>query len=63
MRRSTLSESLNPLSLRFGNVLAYPRCAGEMKVIASIEPPQVDGIENILWHFDLWYASAPAMNQ
>ena len=44
--------------------LACPRCGGQMKVIAFIEPPQGDVIEKILRHCGLrhcglWRASAP----
>ena len=39
--------------------LACPQCGGEMKVVAFIEPPQGDVIEEILTHCGLWRTSAP----
>ena len=39
--------------------LACPRCGGQMKVIAFIEPPQAELIEKILRHCGLWHASSP----
>jgi len=39
--------------------LTYPRCGGQMKVIAFIEPPQGDVIEKILRHCGLWCAPSP----
>ena len=39
--------------------LACPRCGGQMKVIAFIEPPQGAVIENILRHCGLWHPSSP----
>ena len=39
--------------------LACPRCGGQMKVVAFIEPPQGDVIEKILRHCGLWHSSAP----
>ena len=39
--------------------LACPRCGGQMKVIAFIEPPQGEVIEKILRHCGLWHPSAP----
>ena len=39
--------------------LACPRCGGQMKVIAFIEPPQGDVIERILKHCGLWQPSSP----
>ena len=37
--------------------LSCPRCGGEMKVVAFIEPPQSDVIEEILKHCGLWQSS------
>ena len=37
--------------------LACPRCGGQMKVIAFIQPPQRDVIEKILRHCGLWRLS------
>ena len=34
--------------------LACPHCGGEMKVVAFIEPPQAEVIEQILRHCGLW---------
>jgi hypothetical protein len=39
--------------------LACPECGGQMKVVAFIEPPQGDVIENILRHCGLWCPSSP----
>jgi hypothetical protein len=39
--------------------LACPRCGGQMKVVAFIEPPQGALIEKILRHCGLWQPSAP----
>ena len=39
--------------------LACPRCGGEMKVVAFIDPPQVAVIEKILSHCGLKQPSAP----
>ena len=39
--------------------LACPKCGGQMKVIAFLEPPQGEVIEKILRHCGLWHASAP----
>ena len=39
--------------------LNCPRCAGQMKVVAFLEPPQGDVIEKILRHGGLWRASSP----
>ena len=39
--------------------LACPRCGGQMKVVAFIEPPQGAVIEKILRHCGLWHPSAP----
>ena len=36
-----------------------PQCGGPMKVVAFIEPPQGEVIEEILRHCGLWQASAP----
>ena len=38
--------------------LCCPECGGEMKVVAFIEPPQGDVIEDILKHCGLWQASS-----
>ena len=38
--------------------LACPKCGGQMKVIAFIEPPQGDVIEKILRHGGLWHSSS-----
>jgi hypothetical protein len=39
--------------------LACPRCGGQMKVAAFIEPPQGAVIEKILRHCGLWNPSGP----
>jgi hypothetical protein len=39
--------------------LACPKCGGQMKVIAFIDPPQGNVIEKILRHCGLWNPSAP----
>ena len=39
--------------------LACPKCGGQMKVVAFIEPPQGAVIEKILRHCGLWHASSP----
>ena len=39
--------------------LACPKCGGEMKVIAFIEPPQGEVIEKIMRHCGLWRDSSP----
>jgi len=39
--------------------LCCPECGGQMKVVAFIEPPQADVIEEILKHCGLWQASTP----
>ena len=39
--------------------LACPRCGGQMKVIAFIEPPQGAVVEKILRHCGLWHPSTP----
>jgi ribosomal protein S27E len=39
--------------------LACPKCGGQMRVIAFIEPPQGAVIEKILRHCGLWQPSAP----
>ncbi len=39
--------------------LACPRCCGQMKVVAFIEPPPRDVIEKILRHCELWHPSTP----
>ena len=39
--------------------LSCPQCGGPMKVVAFIEPPQGEVIEEILRHCGLWQASAP----
>ena len=39
--------------------LACPKCGGQMKVVAFIEPPQSDVIEKILKHCGLWQAAPP----
>ncbi len=39
--------------------LACPKCGGEMKVVAFIEPPQADVIEKIMRHCGLWQAHTP----
>jgi hypothetical protein len=39
--------------------LACPKCGGQMKVIAFIEPPQGEVIEKILRHCGLWNPSSP----
>ena len=38
--------------------LACPHCGGEMKVVAFIEPPQAEVIEQILRHCGLWQEPA-----
>ncbi len=37
--------------------LCCPKCQGEMRVVAFIEPPQGDVIEKILRHCGLWHSS------
>ena len=37
--------------------LSCPQCGGEMKVVAFIEPPRSDVIEEILKHCGLWQSS------
>ena len=39
--------------------LSCSKCGGQMKVVAFIEPPQADVIEQILRHCGLWQASSP----
>ena len=39
--------------------LSCPKCGGQMNVVAFIEPPQSDVIEEILRHCGLWQASTP----
>ena len=39
--------------------LICPRCAGQMAVVAFLEPPQADVIEKILKHCGLWCSAAP----
>jgi len=39
--------------------LACPKCGGQMKVVAFIEPPQGAVIEKILRHCGLWRPSIP----
>ena len=39
--------------------LACPKCGGQMKVIAFIEPPQAEVIEKILRHCGLWNPPLP----
>jgi hypothetical protein len=39
--------------------LACPRCSGQMKVVAFLEPPQADVIEKILRHGGLWCPWSP----
>jgi len=39
--------------------LLCPKCGGEMKVVAFIEPPQAEVIERILKHCGLWRESSP----
>ena len=39
--------------------LICPRCWGQMKVVAFIEPPQGDVIEKILRHCGLWRPASP----
>ena len=39
--------------------LSCPQCGGQMKVVAFLEPPQGDVIEEILKHCGLWQASSP----
>jgi len=39
--------------------LACPRCGGQMKVVAFLEPPQGAVIEKILRHCGLWHPSTP----
>ncbi len=39
--------------------LSCPKCGGQMKVVAFLEPPQSDVIEEILRHCGLWQGSAP----
>jgi len=38
--------------------LICPRCSGQMKIVAFIEPPQGDVIEKILRHCGLWCPAA-----
>ncbi|MBM4202186.1 MAG: hypothetical protein FJ189_12990 [Gammaproteobacteria bacterium] len=39
--------------------LICPRCSGQMKIVAFLEPPQGDVIEKILRHCGLWCPAAP----
>ena len=39
--------------------MVCPKCGGQMKVVAFIDPPQREVIEKILRHCRLWQASAP----
>jgi hypothetical protein len=39
--------------------LRCPQCGGQMKVVAFIEPPQADVIEESLKHCGLWQSSTP----
>ena len=39
--------------------MVCPKCGGQMKVVAFIEPPQREVIEKILRHSGLWQSSAP----
>ena len=39
--------------------LACPKCRGQMKVVAFIEPPQQEVIERILKHCGFWHPSTP----
>jgi hypothetical protein len=39
--------------------LVCPKCAGEMKVISFIEPPQAEVIEKIMRHCGLWHPHTP----
>ena len=39
--------------------LACPKCGGQMKVIAFLEPPQGAVVEKILRHCGLWHPSTP----
>jgi hypothetical protein len=39
--------------------LICPRCSGQMKIVAFLEPPQGDVIEKILRHCGLWSPAAP----
>ena len=39
--------------------MACPRCGGQLKVVAFIEPPQGDVIEKLLRHCGLWHPSSP----
>src|SRR3990172_6742159 len=39
--------------------LICPRCSGQMKVVAFIEPPQGEVIEKILRHCGLWRPASP----
>ena len=39
--------------------LICPRCSGQMKVVAFIEPPQAEVIEKILRHCGLWCPASP----
>ena len=39
--------------------LACPRCGGEMKVVAFVEPPQGEVIERILRHCGMWHPRPP----
>jgi hypothetical protein len=38
--------------------LICPRCSGQMKIVAFLEPPQGDVIEKILRHCGLWCPAA-----
>jgi hypothetical protein len=38
--------------------LICPRCSGQMKIVAFIEPPQGDVLEKILRHCGLWCPAA-----
>ena len=39
--------------------LCCPKCQGQMKVVAFLEPPQGAVIEKILRHCGLWHPSTP----
>jgi hypothetical protein len=39
--------------------MACPRCGGEMKVGAFIDPPQGEVIEKMVRHSGLWHALVP----
>ncbi len=58
--RSRASQTWAMLIKRVYEVdpLACPRCGGQMKVVAFIEPPQGEVIEKILRHCGLWHPSA-----